>query len=96
MQKVNAYAELVKSFAYSHYIRPGDPYPDSFPAHIVPGVFGHIAGYLGVVEPQMRKALHIHMLIQLLGFSHPEDIFRENVLPEVPSLMVFRCEHPVP
>ena len=31
----------------------------------------------------MRKALHIHMLIQLVGFSHPEDIFRGEWLPDV-------------
>ena len=59
---------------------PGVPYPDGCPAHVVPGVFGHIAGYLGVVEPQMRKALHIHMLIQLHGFSHPNDLFNGDTL----------------
>eukprot|EP00959_Pyramimonas_sp_CCMP1952_P190601 3986297-Pyramimonas_sp.AAC.1 len=26
----------------------------------------------------MRKALHIHMLVQILGFSHPDDIFKKN------------------
>ena len=40
------------------------------------GIFGYVRAYLGVVEPQMRKALHVHMLVQLLGFSHPEDLFR--------------------
>ena len=37
---------------------------------------GHVAAYMGVVEPQMRKALHMHMLVQLLGFAHPDDIFK--------------------
>ena len=55
--------------------KPGEPFPDGIPAREVPGVFGYIAGYLGVVEPQMRKALHLHMLIQLHGFAHPRDIF---------------------
>ena len=56
---------------------------DSVAANAVPGIFGHVRAYLGVVEPQMRKALHCHMLIQLVGFSHPEELFRENVLPDV-------------
>ena len=54
---------------------PREPFPDGVPARDSPGVFGHVAGYLGVVEPQMRKALHIHMLVQLLGFAHPADLF---------------------
>ena len=29
----------------------------------------------------MRKALHVHMLVQLLGFSHPHDILIREVLP---------------
>ena len=57
--------------------------PDSVASKDVPGVFGHVRAYYGVVEPQMRKALHIHMLVQILGFSHPEDILGEAVLPEV-------------
>ena len=31
----------------------------------------------------MRKALHIHMLIQLVGFSHPHDLFGNSVLPDI-------------
>ena len=57
--------------------------PDSVAARETPGIFGHVRAYLGIVEPQMRKALHIHMLVQLLGFSHPEDLFSEDVLPKV-------------
>ena len=56
---------------------------DSIAAGETPGIFGHVRAYLGVVEPQMRKALHIHMLIQLLGFSHPEDLFRGDFLQDM-------------
>ena len=56
---------------------------DSIVARDTPGIFGHVRAYMGVVEPQMWKALHLHMLVQLLGFSHPEDIFRGDVLPDV-------------
>ena len=59
---------------------PGSCFADSIPARVEPGVYGHLAGYLGVVEPQMRKSLHLHMLIQLLGFAHPDDIFKNGRL----------------
>ena len=55
---------------------------DGVPANEVLGVFGHVRAYSGVVEPQMRKALHLHMLIQLLGFAHPQDLFANDVLPD--------------
>ena len=61
-----------------HCAAPGHPYADGLPTKTEPGVFGHIAGYLGVVEPQLRKALHLHMLIQLHGFSHPRDLFTDG------------------
>ena len=56
----------------------GQCFPDALPTKAEPGVYGHVSGYLGVVEPQMRKALHIHMLIQLLGFAHPADLFSDG------------------
>ena len=61
---------------------PGACFPNGIPARETPGIFGHVAAYLGVVEPQMRKALHIHMLVQLLGMSHPRDIFGNNVVED--------------
>ena len=65
-----------------HCSKPGTPFPDCLPTETEPGIFGHISGYLGVVEPQMRKALHIHMLIQLHGFAHPRDLFRDGAFME--------------
>ena len=56
---------------------------DNIAAKECPGIFGHVRAYFGVVEPQMRKALHTHMLIYLLGFSHPETLFGSGVLPDV-------------
>ena len=64
-------------------VSPGHPCPDGKPCREVPGVFGLISGYLGVVEPQMRKALHIHMLVQLHGFSHPEDLITSGAIANV-------------
>ena len=65
-----------------HCTDPGQPYHDGLATESEPGIFGHVAGYLGVVEPQMRKALHIHMLIQLHGFSHPRDLFADGQFVE--------------
>ena len=31
----------------------------------------------------MRKALHILMLMQRVGFAHPEDLFGRDLLPDV-------------
>ena len=62
---------------------PGKCFPDGIAARLEPGIFNYAAGYLGVVEPQLRKALHLHMLVQLLGFAHPMDFFRSGRLIEV-------------
>ena len=62
---------------------PGQLRADGVPSSEIPGIYGHVAGYLGVVEPQMRKALHIHMLVQLLGFADPEDIFDHGEFEDV-------------
>ena len=63
--------------------QPGSPHPAGIASNTLPGVFGHIAGYLGVVEPQMRKALHIHMLIQLHGFANPVDLLYSGEIAKV-------------
>ena len=51
---------------------------DGIPAGEKPGIFGYVNGYMGAIEPQMRKALHVHMLIQLVGFPNPEDFFHQT------------------
>jgi hypothetical protein len=53
---------------------------DGVAARLETGIFGSVAGYLGVIEAQQRKMLHLHMLLQLHGFSHPDDIFRRGDL----------------
>ena len=73
---------LVIRCLFNCEVKPGVAL-DSIAAHAAPGIFGYVKAFLGVVEPQMRKALHLHMLIQILGFSHPEDLFRDDFLPDV-------------
>ena len=53
---------------------PAKLHPDGIASGSMPGVFGFISSFCGVVEPQMRKALHLHSLIGDLGFSTPEDL----------------------
>ena len=56
--------------------RPEEQHADGLPCKCEPGIFGYVAGYLGIVEPQMRWTEHLHMLVQLLGFAHPQDFFQ--------------------
>ena len=51
-------------------------FPDGFPCKCEPGMLSFVKGYLGIVEPQMRFTEHMHMLIQVFGFSGPRDFFR--------------------
>ena len=49
---------------------------DGYPCKCEPGMVGYLLGYLGLVEPQMRFTEHMHMLLQVLGFTHPRDFFQ--------------------
>ena len=55
--------------------RPGRQHVDGIPARCEPGLLGYVAGYLGIVEPQMRLTEHLHMLVQILGFTSPQHLF---------------------
>ena len=48
---------------------------DGIPARCEEGLLGHISAYMGIVEPQMRLTEHIHMLVHVLGFSSPRQLF---------------------
>jgi len=58
--------------------RPEKQHADGYPCKCEPGIFNYLAGFLGIVEPQMRWTEHLHMLLQLLGFAHPQDFFRRG------------------
>ena len=51
-------------------------FADGFPCRCEPGLIGYVTHYFGIVEPQMRFTEHIHMLMQVLGFTHPRDFFQ--------------------
>ena len=74
--------KLVLRALFNCGVRPGEA-SDSIAGRETPGIFGHVRGYIGVVEPQMRKALHIHMMVQLLGFKNPEELFCGDALESI-------------
>lgn len=49
--------------------------PDLVASRTGPGVFGHVSAYYTVIETTQNLREHAHMLIHLLGFQHPEDLF---------------------
>ena len=49
--------------------------PDGLICKDTPGSFAYISHFLVVVEPQMRKALHGHGLLGVVGFTQPEVFF---------------------
>ena len=64
---------------------------DGIPAHAESGVFGHVRAFFGVVGPQMRKALRVHMFVQLLGPAHPQDVFAAATLPDIFRRLLYFC-----
>ena len=74
--------KLVIRLLFNCAATPGEN-ADNIAANELPGVFGYVRAYFGVVEPQKRKTLHTHMLVQLLGFAHPQDLLRDDVLPDI-------------
>ena len=67
--------ELLFNCAPPANTKPKKQHQDTSPCKCEPGTFGYVSGYFGVVEPQMRQTEHLHMLVQLLGFQHPDDFF---------------------
>ena len=51
---------------------------DLFAADTVPGVLGHIAAYYGVVETTKSMREHLHMMLHIINFEHPEDLLSET------------------
>ena len=58
-----------------HDIKPQKLPADGFACKAAPGIFSYISHFLGVPEPQLRKALHFHCLLGVVGFSHPSQFF---------------------
>ena len=57
-------------------------FPDGFPCRDIPGVVGYLSHFVGCIEPQMRKAEHLHALLGVLGFRHPDEFFATPQLGE--------------
>lgn len=52
---------------------------DLIAANNEPGVWQYVAAYFGVVETTKALREYLHMLVHVLGFSHPEDLFKACV-----------------
>ena len=62
--------------------KPHRLHADGVPARCEPGLISYVASYLGIVEPQMRYTEHIHMLMQVMGFTHPREFFKDGAFKE--------------
>ena len=56
--------------------------PDGNICKDTPGIFGYLSHYLVAIEPQMRKALHGHGLLGVVGFTSPEEFFAQPGLAD--------------
>ena len=57
--------------------KPGQQHLDLIAAKTEPGMWQHVGAYFGVVETTKALREHLHMLVHLVGFRHPEDIFKD-------------------
>ncbi|MEC9032278.1 MAG: hypothetical protein VYB15_10375, partial [Planctomycetota bacterium] len=64
-------------------VKPHKMNLDLVPALCEAGMFTYLSGYLGVVEPQMRFTEHMHALLQIFGYSHPEEFFRSGTFVDM-------------
>ena len=55
---------------------PDQLHPDGIAARAGASLFGDVFAAFGAIEPQMRGSLHIHLLLHLLAFQTPQDLFR--------------------
>ena len=63
--------------------KPEEQHVHTIPALCgMPGMFGYGAGYLGMVEPQMRKTEHLHSIWQVMGYDNPRAFFDVTKLAE--------------
>lgn len=52
---------------------------DLVAANSEPGVWQYVEAYFGVVETTKALREHLHMLVHVVGFSHPEDLFKAGM-----------------
>ena len=70
--------EVLFNCAPAANVKPREMHTDSIPARCEPGLVAYVASKLGIVEPQMRLTEHMHMLIQILGFTNPRQFFKDG------------------
>ena len=55
---------------------PEDLHEDGIASNAGATLFGDVFAAFGAIEPQMRGSLHIHLLLHLLAFQTPQELFR--------------------
>ena len=61
------------------------PSIDGVASRLGAGIFGPIAAFYGVTEPQLRGSLHVHLLLRLYAFTTPA-AFLASVQQSLPDL----------
>ena len=56
----------------------GSVHFDLIPASCEEGVFSYLSSFNGVVEPQVRTTEHMHAFYSVLGYTTPEEFFRDG------------------
>ena len=69
------FAQLLGTVPFVTSRAPKKRHLDGVAADVVPGIYGHISGATAVAEPQLRKALHLHALLQAVGYDDPAQLF---------------------
>jgi hypothetical protein len=70
----HALVKLVFTVALNATIDPKNLRADGLACGTEPGVFNFLSAIASVVEPQMRRSLHLHALLSALGFSSVEEL----------------------
>ncbi len=58
--------------------KPKLQYCDLVASKTEPGIWQHVAAYFGVIEATKTMREHLHMMVHLLGFAHPQDLFKDG------------------
>ena len=58
--------------------KPARQHIDGVPARCEEGLLGHVSAYMGIVEPQMSLTEHLHMLLHVVGFTSPRQLFESG------------------
>ncbi len=68
----HTFIELSLEKLFNCASKPSRLHADGVARREAGGIAGIVASYIGVTAPQARESLHLHFLMTILGFQHPE------------------------